>query len=94
MGKTRGTFCHKRRGLAVTRLLARDGDRCPICREPLNRRIRDSDSPWYLTFDHIVPRSLGGLTKFDNLRLTHQLCNSRRGNDPVPDTEIPDPTSR
>lgn len=67
----------------VTRLMARDGLCCAICAELLQRSVRDPESPRYITFDHIVPRSKGGLDELANLRLAHRRCNESRGNDPV-----------
>lgn len=84
MTKVRRAFYRKQRGLVVTRLLARDGDRCPICGEVLDRRVRDPDDPRYVTFDHVTPVSRGGVTRLDNLRLAHRACNERRGSDPLP----------
>jgi 5-methylcytosine-specific restriction endonuclease McrA len=74
---------HKWRGQKVTSLLARDGFNCTICGEALDRKIVDPANPEYITFDHIQPRSLGGLTDLRNLRLAHRVCNERRGNDPI-----------
>ena len=83
MSKYRRPSNHKERWLNVTRLMARDGTSCAICGEPLDRGLKDCTHPRYITFDHVVPRSHGGLTRLDNLRLAHQLCNNRRGNDPL-----------
>jgi 5-methylcytosine-specific restriction endonuclease McrA len=63
--------------------MARDGDRCTICHDLLDRALRDFHHPRYITFDHIVPRSAGGLSDLANLRLAHQHCNHARGNDPL-----------
>lgn len=73
----------KHRGHLVTQLVSRDGDRCALCGEQLDRRIRDPLSPLYVTFDHKLPRSRGGVTRPDNLQLAHSRCNSLRGNDPL-----------
>lgn len=73
----------KKRWQRVTRLMARDGEDCTICEEGLDRALRDFDDPRYITFDHIVPRSRGGLDVERNLRLAHKLCNELRGNDPL-----------
>lgn len=79
---------HRRmRWRLVTRLMARDGTNCTICSEPLDRHIHDCHAPMYVTFDHIVPRSHGGLTTYKNLRLAHSRCNSARGNDPITDDD-------
>lgn len=75
---------HRReRWRLVTRLMARDGQNCTICDEPLDRHLRDENDPRYVTFDHILPRSLGGNDAFANKRLAHQACNRERGNDPI-----------
>lgn len=95
MGKSHAMWNQKRRGLSITRLLARDGDACWLCGEKLDRREPDPDrNPRAITFDHVVPRSGGGMSDLQNLRLAHRACNMARGNDPlldgVPDDD-PDP---
>lgn len=67
--------------------MARDGTNCTLCGEPLDRRLRDENHPLYITFDHITPRSHGGLDKLSNLRLAHQQCNNTRGCDPIAPSE-------
>lgn len=83
MSKARRTRHSKQRWLDVTRLMSRDGVDCTICGEPLSRKVRDFDAPTYITFDHIVPRSHGGLDHLSNRRLAHARCNHLRGNDPL-----------
>lgn len=78
----RGSYPKERR-LAITRLMARDGTNCTICDLPLDRSVRHYNDPAYITFDHVVPRSLGGLDTWTNRRLAHQCCNNERGNDPL-----------
>jgi 5-methylcytosine-specific restriction endonuclease McrA len=46
--------------------------RCALCGGPA-----EADD---LTFDHVVPRSAGGVTSFANVCLAHSLCNQRKGN--------------
>ncbi len=79
MGKTRRPTHQKERGLRITALMARDGMDCGLCGEKLDRRVKDENSYEYVTFDHIEPLSKGGLDIVTNIRLTHQLCNNRRG---------------
>lgn len=81
--KARGSFHRKWRGQRVTALMARDGTKCALCGEELDRRIRDPRHPRYVTFDHIRPRSTGGLDVVSNLQLAHRRCNELRGCDPV-----------
>lgn len=84
MGKKVAMWNQKRRGLAITRLMARDGKDCTICGDELDRR---EPEPWRnpraISFDHIVPRSAGGHSDLSNLRLAHRSCNMERGNDPL-----------
>ncbi len=81
--KYRFAFHAKQRGLNVTRLLARDGDKCSICGEEMSRKIRDPEDDRYITFDHVLPVSAGGRDELSNLRLAHRRCNLLRGNAPV-----------
>ena len=52
-------------------VFARDANRCQYC----NRRFPTSE----LTLDHVVPRSRGGGTTWDNLVCACVACNSRKG---------------
>ena len=45
--------------------------RCALC----GRQADEAD----LTFDHIVPRSKGGSSQWDNCCLAHSACNQRKG---------------
>jgi 5-methylcytosine-specific restriction endonuclease McrA len=62
-----------RRALRLNRhtVFARDGHRCQYC----GRRL-PSDQ---LSVDHIVPRSLGGLTSWENVVCACRVCNVRKG---------------
>jgi len=83
MSKARKPWHRKQRGIDITRLMSRDGDKCWLCGEPVDRYRRRDDDPKRVSFDHIVPRSDGGNSKLPNLRLAHADCNSARGNDPL-----------
>ncbi len=50
----------------------RDGYRCQYC----GRKFRTQD----LTFDHVIPRSRGGRTTWDNIVTACQSCNILKGN--------------
>ena len=52
-------------------VLARDRETCMYC------GVRPSRS--YLTVDHVVPRSRGGLTSWDNVVTACRECNHRKG---------------
>jgi 5-methylcytosine-specific restriction endonuclease McrA len=49
---------------------------CSLCGGPITHLGHDR---WSLTFDHIVPVSLGGTNELSNLRAAHKHCNSSRG---------------
>ncbi len=61
------------RAIAFNRynLWLRDGGVCQYCDNPL--------STYDLTFDHVHPRSKGGLTTWENIVCACQPCNARKG---------------
>lgn len=61
------------RAPAFTRfnVFLRDGWQCQYCAE----RFRTDE----LTFDHVIPRSRGGLTSWTNIVASCQCCNKRKG---------------
>lgn len=50
----------------------RDGGCCQYCGVKLTRS--------QITFDHVLPRSRGGITNWDNIVISCMPCNSRKGN--------------
>jgi hypothetical protein len=63
----------------VNQLRLRDGNDCWLCGHALGLNV---------TLDHVIPRSKGGGSSIENLRLAHYECNQRRGNaDPHPQLE-------
>jgi len=60
-----------RAGVAFTKrnVLVRDGFRCAYCGSPRDR----------LSIDHIIPRSRGGKTTFENCVAACKCCNLRKG---------------
>jgi len=50
----------------------RDGWKCQYCRDTFKTKE--------LTFDHVIPRSKGGKTSWDNIVTACQCCNRRKGN--------------
>ncbi len=71
----RGRYPRERReGISPglrTMVLERDGYLCQICMTPVD--------PTDVHLDHIKPYSLGGPTNLANLRVTHSVCNMRKG---------------
>lgn len=67
----------------VRRLLSyigeRDGWRCGICGSPVKRGPFAASDPLCAVVDHVVPVAEGGSDDPANLRLSHMICNARRG---------------
>ena len=66
-----------RKGKRVVRfnrqnVLARDKWRCQYCGEKKNTKD--------LTYDHVIPRSKGGTTCWENILTSCQTCNLKKGN--------------
>src|SRR5262245_22568450 len=68
----RGFRGGERRARAVARLIARDGDYCWYCGGEFDVRKRTR------TIDHVVPLTLGGTSRLENLRLACGSCNRRK----------------
>lgn len=78
VGNPRNANGHRRRQVRA-RVLAEES-LCGICGLPVDKTIKTPhpDSP---EVDEIIPVSLGGSpTKRSNCRLTHRICNAKRGN--------------
>lgn len=71
-GEVRGSALYRSyREALVDALVARDGLRCGICKNLLDKGAAQ--------IDHIVPRSRGGRNEFDNIQLAHPGCNASKG---------------
>jgi 5-methylcytosine-specific restriction endonuclease McrA len=64
-----------RRQVTNTFLFARDDYRCQYC----GRHRRDLRGREFLTRDHVVPISRGGLNTWDNVVTACSPCNNRKG---------------
>ncbi|WP_219724414.1 HNH endonuclease [Glutamicibacter arilaitensis] len=53
---------------------------CHLCRKPIDPAMKGKQG---LSLDHVLPRSQGGQNTIENLRPSHLLCNSRRGDRPI-----------
>ena len=73
---------HRRRALRAR--ILREEHTCAICGQPVDKNLKTPD-PWSPEIDEITPISLGGdpLDR-SNCRLTHRICNIRRGNGTKP----------
>jgi 5-methylcytosine-specific restriction endonuclease McrA len=67
------TKSHKRKVIRFTRvdLFARDEGRCQYCEKQLTKEIS--------TIDHVVPRSRGGATSWENCVISCADCNGKKG---------------
>lgn len=84
----------------LERLYERDNGICYICGEVCDwkdRHVVDgyfTAGKLYPSIDHVVPLARGGKHSWDNVRLAHRICNSKKSdNDPslyVDTMEIPD----
>jgi 5-methylcytosine-specific restriction endonuclease McrA len=61
--------------VSLDAIIARDGSRCAWCGAEVWRRD--------LTFEHVLPRSSGGLTSDENAVVACKRCNRERGSRPV-----------
>lgn len=66
-------------GITLKKLIARDGLTCAICGGECDL----NDHSWsnytgamYPSIDHIIPLSKGGTHTWDNVQVTHMICNS------------------
>jgi 5-methylcytosine-specific restriction endonuclease McrA len=58
-------------------LRALHGDACWICGYQM--QFDDTHAEDYATFEHVVPIADGGTWHNANLRLSHRICNQKRG---------------
>lgn len=74
----RGTWIAEEERRAI---YERDDWTCQLCKAPVDEGLPHGD-PMEATLDHIVPLSTVLLPDHspENLRLTHRVCNQRRGN--------------
>ena len=63
------------------RIFSRDHGICHLCGMPTALigmlKHDDGDTP---SLDHLIPKSMGGDSSDDNLKLAHRRCNNARGN--------------
>ena len=64
-------FYHRPAGLNRRNIFARDESRCQYC----GKKFPSSE----LSIDHVIPLSLGGKTRWDNVACACAECNKRKG---------------
>lgn len=64
-------------------LFAKQNGLCHLCGKLMTLQRKGklgvSVSALFATFDHLLPRALGGTAYYTNLALAHRKCNSARG---------------
>lgn len=88
----RPAFCtdcrsHRKHWITVAERRAiyeRDGWMCWLCEDPVDASLIGTRSEWRPSLDHVIPRSKGGGSTHDNLKLAHFWCNVVRGDDRCP----------
>ena len=63
---------------------------CALCGQPIkiDSNIPDDKGPsngLMFTWDHKIPKSLGGTYDLENMQPTHKICNNKRGTQPLND---------
>ena len=73
------------RDINLRALAERDNDICWLCGEAVDWNdytIRDDGvyitGDMYPSIDHVIPLAKGGMHAWDNVRLTHRCCNSKK----------------
>lgn len=78
--------------ITLEALFKRDSGVCYLCggkcdwSDKSGKRVGDS----YPSIDHVIPVSMGGLHAWNNVKLTHFLCNANKGADSPPEDIIID----
>jgi len=71
---------HQTRALSRKNILLRDRNSCQYC----GTVLPSSE----LTLDHVIPRSRGGLSTWENLVACCHVCNRRKGNQLAPEANM------
>lgn len=73
----------KRKGfIGVSResLRALHGDLCYLCTQPMKFLPKDHNDEEYATLEHVIPKSKGGQSTWENVKLAHFKCNNEKQN--------------
>ena len=73
-----------RKAISVTHIIKRDGFDCHYCQQPMNvyhkpTKLQQRD-PRRFTFEHVVPKCIGGSYGLYNIVGACAGCNSKHGN--------------
>lgn len=78
---TRVSWVRKEVKFSRHNVYLRDKHQCQYCGK--------EHSPNYLTFDHILPKSRGGLTTWKNIVTACKRCNQKKGNQTPEEARMP-----
>lgn len=59
------------------------GDDCYLCGGTMLFESRLHSDPRYATMEHVLPRALGGMTTWENMRLACFECNNDKKDTPL-----------
>lgn len=65
------------KGITLQALYQRDNGKCWICGKPCDYTA-DINANDYPSIDHVRPLAKGGKHSWDNVRLAHRICNSKK----------------
>lgn len=65
--------------ITLAALYERDGGRCGLCGEPVDKILR-GPNPGAASVDHVIALTRGGTHTWRNVQLAHFGCNSAKGN--------------
>lgn len=68
----------KDRPRVVRALIRRDGLACFYCHKLIDLGAAPNSKEW-LSIHHVIPRSEGGESRLENLRLAHRGCDNEAG---------------
>lgn len=73
---------HRRGGssIPILKLIEAEHNICYLCNEECGPKVDSIDVGWKRspTVEHVIPRSKGGTDTWDNVRLAHVSCNSKK----------------
>lgn len=64
--------------ISLERLHKRDKGICHICKNKVDMNLNTNDD-MYGSIDHVIPLAKGGTHTWDNIKLSHRICNSIKG---------------
>lgn len=76
--RMKSAWTEESKTITLAKLYKRDGGVCWICGGQC-KYGEDVNANDYPSIDHIIPIALGGMDRWENIKLAHRICNSLRG---------------